>query len=107
MYLVDVCLTLQIILFLTRTLKRSLVQRLLAERPDAVNVYIHYLFIRLQTSEITDILTYVISVIINDLFFSISLMLDILQNAGPILDCCRKYYCRCHVSQVANFTCYG
>ncbi|EFN76896.1 Uncharacterized protein C14orf133 [Harpegnathos saltator] len=49
-----------IVLFLTRTLKRSLVQRLLADRPDAVNVYIHYLFIRLQTNEITDILTYVI-----------------------------------------------
>lgn len=46
-----------IILFLVKTLKRSLVQRLLIERPDAVNVYIHYLFIRLQTSEITDILT--------------------------------------------------
>ncbi|XP_012214455.1 spermatogenesis-defective protein 39 homolog [Linepithema humile] len=46
-----------IILFLTKTLKRSLVQRLLIERPDAVNIYIHYLFIRLQTSEITDILT--------------------------------------------------
>ncbi|XP_071647424.1 spermatogenesis-defective protein 39 homolog [Temnothorax longispinosus] len=46
-----------IILFLTKTLKRSLVQRLLAERPDAVNVYIHYLFIRLHSSEITDILT--------------------------------------------------
>jgi len=50
---------LQIILFLTKTLKRSLVQRLLVERPDAVNVYICYLFIRLQTNEITDILTYV------------------------------------------------
>ncbi|KAG5338991.1 SPE39 protein, partial [Acromyrmex charruanus] len=46
-----------IILFLIKTLKRSLVQRLLVERPDAVNVYIYYLFIRLQTSEITDILT--------------------------------------------------
>lgn len=46
-----------IILFLTKTLKRSLVQRLLVERPDAVNVYIYYLFIRLQTNEITDILT--------------------------------------------------
>ncbi|XP_018046227.1 PREDICTED: spermatogenesis-defective protein 39 homolog isoform X2 [Atta colombica] len=45
-----------IILFLIKTLKRSLVQRLLVERPDAVNVYIYYLFIRLQTSEITDIL---------------------------------------------------
>ncbi|XP_014489093.1 PREDICTED: spermatogenesis-defective protein 39 homolog [Dinoponera quadriceps] len=45
-----------IVLFLTKTLKRSLVQRLLADRPDAVNVYIHYLFIRLQTNEITDIL---------------------------------------------------
>lgn len=52
---------LQIILFLTKTLKRSFVQRLLVERPEAVNIYIHYLFIRLQTSEITDILTYVIS----------------------------------------------
>lgn len=51
---------LQIILFLTKTLKRSFVQRLLVERPEAVNIYIHYLFIRLQTSEITDILTYVI-----------------------------------------------
>ncbi|XP_029158814.1 spermatogenesis-defective protein 39 homolog [Nylanderia fulva] len=46
-----------IILFLTKTLKRSFVQRLLVERPEAVNIYIHYLFIRLQTSEITDILT--------------------------------------------------
>ncbi|XP_018395330.1 PREDICTED: spermatogenesis-defective protein 39 homolog isoform X3 [Cyphomyrmex costatus] len=46
-----------IILFLIKTLKRSLVQRLLMERPDAINVYIYYLFIRLQTSEITDILT--------------------------------------------------
>ncbi|XP_032675777.1 spermatogenesis-defective protein 39 homolog [Odontomachus brunneus] len=46
-----------IVLFLTKTLKRSLVQRLLADRPDAVNVYLHYLFIRLQTNEITDILT--------------------------------------------------
>ncbi|GAB1859549.1 Spermatogenesis-defective protein 39 homolog [Camponotus japonicus] len=46
-----------IILFLTKTLKRSLVQRLLIERPEAVNIYIHYLFIRLQTNEITDILT--------------------------------------------------
>lgn len=52
----------QVILFLTKTLKRSLVQRLLVDRPDAVNVYIHYLFIRLQTSEITDILTYVIAI---------------------------------------------
>lgn len=46
-----------IILFLTKTLKRSLVQRILAERPDAVNVYIRYLSIRLQINEITDILT--------------------------------------------------
>lgn len=46
-----------IILFLIKTLKRSLVQRLLVERPDAINVYIYYLFIRLQTSEIIDILT--------------------------------------------------
>ncbi|XP_072764849.1 spermatogenesis-defective protein 39 homolog [Anoplolepis gracilipes] len=46
-----------VILFLTKTLKRSFVQRLLVERPEAVNIYIHYLFIRLQTSEITDILT--------------------------------------------------
>ncbi|XP_076238832.1 spermatogenesis-defective protein 39 homolog [Calliopsis andreniformis] len=46
-----------IILFLTKTLKRSLVQRILAERPDAVNVYIRYLSTRLQLNEITDILT--------------------------------------------------
>ncbi|XP_050586668.1 spermatogenesis-defective protein 39 homolog [Bombus affinis] len=46
-----------IILFLTKTLKRSLVQRILAERPDAVNVYIRYLSIRMQINEIIDILT--------------------------------------------------
>ena len=46
-----------IVLFLAKTLKRSFVQRLLVERPEAGNIYIHYLFIRLQTSEITDILT--------------------------------------------------
>lgn len=46
-----------IILFLTKTLKRALLQRLLAERPDAVSVYIRYLSIRLQMNEITDILT--------------------------------------------------
>nr|XP_034174101.1 spermatogenesis-defective protein 39 homolog isoform X2 [Osmia lignaria] len=46
-----------IILFLTNTLKRSLVQRILAERPDAVNVYIRYLSTRMQINEITDILT--------------------------------------------------
>ncbi|XP_031838212.1 spermatogenesis-defective protein 39 homolog [Nomia melanderi] len=46
-----------IILFLTKSLKRSLVDRILAERPDAVNVYIRYLSTRLQVNEITDILT--------------------------------------------------
>ncbi|KZC13424.1 PREDICTED: spermatogenesis-defective protein 39 homolog [Dufourea novaeangliae] len=46
-----------IILFLTKTLKRSLVQRILTSRLDAVNVYIRYLSTRLQISEITDILT--------------------------------------------------
>ncbi|KOC69844.1 Spermatogenesis-defective protein 39 like protein [Habropoda laboriosa] len=46
-----------IILFLTKTLKRTLVQRILAERPDAVNMYIRYLSIRLQLNDITDILT--------------------------------------------------
>ncbi|XP_053972890.1 spermatogenesis-defective protein 39 homolog isoform X2 [Hylaeus volcanicus] len=46
-----------IILYLTKTLKRSLVQRILAEKPDAVHVYIRYLSTRLQMNEITDILT--------------------------------------------------
>ncbi|OAD58023.1 Spermatogenesis-defective protein 39 like protein [Eufriesea mexicana] len=46
-----------IILFLIKTLKRTLVQRILAKRPDAVNVYIKYLSTRLQLNEITDILT--------------------------------------------------
>lgn len=36
---------------------RSIVQRLLAERPDAVNIYIKYLSTRMQINEITDILT--------------------------------------------------
>ncbi|XP_078043042.1 spermatogenesis-defective protein 39 homolog isoform X2 [Augochlora pura] len=46
-----------IVLFLTKTLKRSLVQRILAQRMDAVNVYIRYLSTNSQINELTDILT--------------------------------------------------
>ncbi|XP_066600718.1 spermatogenesis-defective protein 39 homolog [Prorops nasuta] len=46
-----------IILFLIKTLKRQLVQKLLMERPAAAHIYIHYLSIRMQIHDITDILT--------------------------------------------------
>ncbi|XP_063976175.1 spermatogenesis-defective protein 39 homolog [Diachasmimorpha longicaudata] len=45
-----------IILFITKTLKPALVQRLLMERSDAVNIYVHYLSTRLMMNEITDLL---------------------------------------------------
>ncbi|KAK0088890.1 hypothetical protein PV325_010341 [Microctonus aethiopoides] len=45
-----------IILFITKTLKSTLVQRLLMDRADALNVYIHYLSTRLQVNDITDLL---------------------------------------------------
>ncbi|XP_034947529.1 spermatogenesis-defective protein 39 homolog [Chelonus insularis] len=45
-----------IVLFITKTLKPTLVQRLLMDRPDAINVYIHYLYTRLKINEITDLL---------------------------------------------------
>ncbi|XP_024938760.1 spermatogenesis-defective protein 39 homolog isoform X2 [Cephus cinctus] len=45
------------VLFLTKTLKRSLFERLLMDRPGATQVYIRYLSTRLQTSELTDLLT--------------------------------------------------
>lgn len=45
-----------IILFITKTLKPALVQRLLMERVDAMNIYIHYLSTRLQVNDITDLL---------------------------------------------------
>ncbi|XP_012263968.2 spermatogenesis-defective protein 39 homolog [Athalia rosae] len=46
-----------VIIFIAKTLKRVLIQRLLAARPEAVNVYIRYLAITLRTNELTDLLT--------------------------------------------------
>ncbi|XP_031787249.1 spermatogenesis-defective protein 39 homolog [Nasonia vitripennis] len=44
-------------IFIKRTLKRSLVQKLLIERPEALYTYINYLSKRMCTSEICDLLT--------------------------------------------------
>ncbi|XP_051162762.1 spermatogenesis-defective protein 39 homolog [Leptopilina boulardi] len=46
-----------IVLFIMKTLKTSLAQKLLMERPEAMNAYLHYLSTRLQRNEITDLLT--------------------------------------------------
>ncbi|XP_058796030.1 spermatogenesis-defective protein 39 homolog [Phymastichus coffea] len=46
-----------ITLFIKKTLKRNLVQKLLIDRPEALYTYIHYLSIRMCTSEICDLLT--------------------------------------------------
>lgn len=46
-----------IVIFITKTLKPTLVQRLLMERPDAINVYVHYLSTRLMMNDITDLLS--------------------------------------------------
>ncbi|XP_012284580.1 spermatogenesis-defective protein 39 homolog [Orussus abietinus] len=45
------------ILFIAKTLKSSLLQRLLFNRFEAVHVYIHYLSTRLRTNELTDLLS--------------------------------------------------
>ncbi|XP_046616432.1 spermatogenesis-defective protein 39 homolog [Neodiprion virginianus] len=46
-----------VIIFIAKTLKQSLIQRLLLERPEAVNIYIRYLATTLRTNELTDLLT--------------------------------------------------
>ncbi|XP_011505739.1 PREDICTED: spermatogenesis-defective protein 39 homolog [Ceratosolen solmsi marchali] len=46
-----------ITLFLKRTLKRSVLQKLLFERPEVLHMYIHYLSTRMCISEICDLLT--------------------------------------------------
>ncbi|KAJ8686669.1 hypothetical protein QAD02_022463 [Eretmocerus hayati] len=45
-----------ITLFIKRTLRESLVQKLLTERPEALQIYIHYLSTRMCTNEICDLL---------------------------------------------------
>lgn len=45
-----------VIIFITRTLKSAMVQRLLMEKPSAIDVYTHYLATRLLTNDITDLL---------------------------------------------------
>ncbi|CAD6202027.1 GSCOCG00002908001-RA-CDS, partial [Cotesia congregata] len=45
-----------ITLFIIKTLKLALSQKILMERPDALNVYVHYLSTRLQVNEVTDLL---------------------------------------------------
>ncbi|XP_043288486.1 spermatogenesis-defective protein 39 homolog [Venturia canescens] len=46
-----------VILFIGKTLKWPLVERILLERPDSIPVYVRYLATRLQVNEITDLLT--------------------------------------------------
>ncbi|KAK2579347.1 hypothetical protein KPH14_008298 [Odynerus spinipes] len=73
-----------VILFLTKTLKKSLVYRLLAERPEVVNVYIHYLSTRLQTNEITDILT-MLGELVNSAMINLHIILKNTQDCGKLL----------------------
>jgi VPS33B-interacting protein in polarity and apical restriction len=47
---------LHVVKFLTQTLKKKLVHRILLSRPMAVNHYLHYLTLRLQISECTELL---------------------------------------------------
>ncbi|XP_066995521.2 spermatogenesis-defective protein 39 homolog [Anabrus simplex] len=49
---------LAVVLFLVKTLKKSLVYKLLSTRPDAVAHYVQYLDTRMQLNELTDLLTY-------------------------------------------------
>ncbi|GLV46299.1 Vacuolar protein sorting 16B [Carabus blaptoides fortunei] len=48
---------LAIVLFLVKTLKKSLAYKVLSTKPAAVEHYVNYLSVRLNTSELTDILT--------------------------------------------------
>lgn len=43
-------------LFIIKTLKSGLSQKIFMERLDAINVYVHYLSTRLQVNEVTDLL---------------------------------------------------
>lgn len=47
----------QVVLFLVKTLKKSLAYKILSTKPTAVEHYVNYLSVRLNTSELTDILT--------------------------------------------------
>jgi VPS33B-interacting protein in polarity and apical restriction len=47
---------LYVVKFLVQTLKKKLVHRILLGRPAAVNHYLHYLTLRLQISECTELL---------------------------------------------------
>ncbi|XP_046594120.1 spermatogenesis-defective protein 39 homolog isoform X2 [Neodiprion lecontei] len=62
-----------VIIFIAKTLKQSLIQRLLLERPEAVNIYIRYLATTLRTNELTDLLT----------------LLVIFQNVRAFQRCCQ------------------
>lgn len=80
-----------VVLFLTKTLKKSLVYRLLSERPEAVNVYIHYLSIRLQTDEITDILT-MLGLSANSAMINLHIILKNTQDCDKLLQKLRSCY---------------
>lgn len=86
-----------IILFLTKTLKKSLVYRLLAERPEVVNVYIHYLSTRLQTNEVTDILS-MLGQSINSAMINLHIILKNTQDCDKLL---QKLY-NCYKTQFLN-----
>lgn len=46
----------QVVIFLSRTLKKSLFYQLLMDYPVAVSHYVHYLYIRRQMNELSDLL---------------------------------------------------
>ncbi|KAI4492164.1 hypothetical protein M0802_009970 [Mischocyttarus mexicanus] len=80
-----------IVLFLKKTLKKSLVYRLLAERPEAVNVYIHYLSVKLETNEITDILS-MLGQSENSAMINLHIILKNIQDCDKLLHKLRNCY---------------
>ncbi|XP_046829294.1 spermatogenesis-defective protein 39 homolog [Vespa crabro] len=80
-----------IVLFLIKTLKKSLVYRLLAERPEVVNVYIHYLSTKLQTNEITDILS-MLGQLVNSAMINLHIILKNTQDCDKLLQKLRNCY---------------
>ncbi|KAI4496355.1 hypothetical protein M0804_000165 [Polistes exclamans] len=80
-----------IVLFLKKTLKKSLVYRLLAERPEAVNVYVHYLSVKLETNEITDILS-MLGQSVNSAMINLHIILKNIQDCDKLLYKLRNCY---------------
>ncbi|XP_008554787.1 spermatogenesis-defective protein 39 homolog [Microplitis demolitor] len=86
-------------LFIIKTLKSGLSQKIFMERLDAINVYVHYLSTRLQVNEVTDLLM-MQGRLVDAAFKNLAITIKNTRDDGRLL----QKLIKCYKTQFVNFT---